>query len=84
MTEEAVVTAAVAVVSTDIYFLHQSTGCLPVPGCTNNHAYMSKSKPSTSMATYRCEVTHASMARKLVATECAVTCLVQELNVGTP
>ena len=35
--------------STAIQFLHQSTGRLPVPGCTNTHGWQVKSKPSTSL-----------------------------------
>ena len=45
--------------STGIYFLHQTTGRLPVRGCTNTVEtpmdYMSKNMPSTSMTHVACE-----------------------------
>ena len=46
--------------STGIQFLHQTTGRLLVPGCTNTVEtptdYMSKNMPSTSMTRVACEL----------------------------
>ena len=56
--------------STDILFLHQSTGRLPVHGCTNTHGlhvnrnkakHINDARSLRTKATFSCEVNHASM-----------------------
>ena len=76
--------------------MHQSTGRLPVPGCTyTNRAHQAKhtNDPRSLQikATFSCEVMHASMLRKLGGNRTVwsyilpglPTHLVQELNVDT-
>ena len=81
--------------STGIYFLHQSTGPLAVPGYTNMHTistqwgkHINDTSSLRIKATFSCEVTRASMPEETGWRSVVRSCimpghLVQELNVGT-